>query len=113
MMIRWLQNLLLGPVQRHGTARHAQKTAQQPAPHGLVDVVFEAIRDEAQDLNQLVHMGMPVIKRRRRRAKIRKKVSQSIDSTFDDPAMLEEITDKIAHAADVDPYYERLFDDDE
>lgn len=120
LLIRWLQNILLGPLVssmpagRQATYR-VQESGKAPgvprADSTLLDVVREALREEAAELTDLVARGVPAIQRRRLRRRVRQRVAQAMHPAFDSPEVVEEVTERLVSAAEVDPYYTRLFED--
>jgi len=82
----------------------------------LVDAAHEAlVKRAAEDkstLDTLVRMGWPYVKRAQFKGKVRKKVWDIVsqDSDFVDTDMVEDITERIVDAAEVDPYYKKMFE---
>lgn len=113
LLVRWLQNVLFGPVTgpRAVSPSPPAETIRQDGK--LLDVVREALREEAEDLAEMVAKGVPAVRRRRLRRRVRRKVRQAIDPAFDTPEVVEEVTEKLVNAAEVDSYYTRLFADDD
>ncbi len=112
MVVRWLQTFLKG----HGAvtpSTDAVPTAGKAKASSLVDMVHEAVKGDAALLRNLLTAGMPKARRARRREKIKGKVSKSIDPLFTDANLIEEITESLASAAEMDPYYQKLFTSDE
>lgn len=82
----------------------------------LIDVAHEAMTNKAAEdratLEALIKMGWPHVERERFKKKIRQKVWDVVktDSVFDDSEIVEEITERLVDAAEVDQYYKSLFD---
>lgn len=114
LLIRWLQNILFGPLPGvHPSMRDERTAATVSRADGkLLDVVREALREEAEELADLVAKGVPAIRRRRLRQRVRQRVRKAILPVFDSPDVVEEVTERLASAAEIDPYYTRLFEDD-
>ncbi|MBI4238469.1 MAG: hypothetical protein HY696_08655 [Deltaproteobacteria bacterium] len=112
MLIQWLQKVFSGPTV---TAANADKqaTSRRSGEARVIDVVRTALRDEATELKHLVSIGLPRTRRRRAKAKVRATVARTIDPLFDDPALIDEVTERIVTAAEVDPTYRALFVDKE
>ena len=85
----------------------------------LVDLAHEALVRRAAgdraDLEALVKMGWPHVKRERFKSKVRKKVGDVVKEDFGcaDAEMVDEITDSIVEVSEVDSYYKELFDKEE
>lgn len=112
MFIRWLNHVIFGH-RPDLQDRNDSKTLPQGQMTGLLDVIHEAIKAEAAELAELVRSGLPAARKRRQRARVRHKVKQAIDPQLDDELVVEEITDRINDAAEFDPYYQRLFADED
>ncbi len=109
MLIRWLNHVIFGHRQETPNQSDSKKlTHGEP---GLLDVIHEAIKEEATELADLVRAGLPSVRRRNRRERVRQKVKKAIDPSFEADGLVEEITDRINDAAEFDPYYQRLFQD--
>ncbi|MBI2345393.1 MAG: hypothetical protein HYV03_00575 [Deltaproteobacteria bacterium] len=110
MLIRWLQQVLFGPLPNAGALGQGEQEGRAARAEGkLLDVVREALKEEAEELTELVANGVPAIRRRRMRRRVHRRVSQVIDSTWDAPEVVDEVTERLANVAEVDPYYARLF----
>ncbi|MBI4365589.1 MAG: hypothetical protein HY543_02100 [Deltaproteobacteria bacterium] len=115
LLIRWLQHVLFGQtltalLQGKVPARRTQTTETEPP---LLDVVREALREEADELSDLVARGIPPMRRRRLKQRARRRVQQAIAKEFDSPEIVDEVTERLVHAAEIDPYYARLVEDDD
>lgn len=78
----------------------------------LLDLANEALRTDAAKLEDLINVGMPVVNRRKFKDKVKKKVSKIIADEFNDPEIVEEVTERIVDAAEFDPYYREMFEKD-
>lgn len=84
----------------------------------LIDVAHEAMSKKAAEdratLEALIKMGWPHVEREQFKRKIRKKVWDVVksDSAFDDSEIVEEITERLVDAAESDPYYKKMFEDE-
>lgn len=108
MLIQWLQKIFLGPTDVPANSRKAG-VSRRAEPARVIDVVRTALRDEATELGHLVSVGLPRMRRRRARAKVRGQVTRALNPLFDDPALIDEVTERIATAAEVDPALRALF----
>lgn len=113
MLIRWLQQILFGAPTAHPASIKQGGDAAEGIDGKLLDVVREAMREEATDLGHLVQHGFPAVQRRRTRQRVRKKVRRAIHPMFNAPEVLDEVTERLANAVEVDPYYARLFAEEE
>jgi len=85
----------------------------------MVDLAHEAIvKRAAQDCNNLealVRMGWPYVKREKFKSKIRKKVWDIVseDTGNANTVLVDEVTDKILDVSEADEYYMNMFNKDE
>jgi hypothetical protein len=111
MFIRWLNNRVFG-TELPKTKKKSSDPKTVRKSDGLLDLVHEAVKAEAADLSALLRSGLPNARRQRRRQAVKKKVAAAIDPAFDEETLVDEITERITDASEVDPYYQRLFADD-
>lgn len=113
--LKWLQSILTNRPE------NAQAAAGQSAEEikkkeekktASVDLANAALVDKAEDLEDLITAGYSLIKRKRLKKQVREKVAQVIADEFNDPEIIDEITERIADAAEIDPYYKNLFGQD-
>ncbi len=115
MILKWIQSMGNGAESR--AAKEADDEERRTRKESrLVDVAHEALvsraaRDRAS-LDGLIRFGAPHMEREKLKAKVRRKVWDVVEegSAPADPSMVEEITERIADAAEADPFYKRLFD---
>lgn len=106
---KWLQTLFRGDttvVTLPDTTPRNRITGPKP----LLDVAQEALRQEAATLQGLVTHGAASVKEKQLKEKVRAKVAKSIDPVYNDPQIIEEVTERIVLAATVDPHYQQLVD---
>lgn len=111
MIIKWIQSVL---GQKDGDMLAPDSVASRPISNQnnqLQDITTEAFRDDSETLNEMVRLGYPQLRKRDLRRRVRAKVQQVIEPAFDDPEIVEEVTEKIVNAAEIDPYYAALFAD--
>lgn len=117
MIIRIIQSLINGKsneVVEQGAVEEAKKRNREVK---FIDVAQEVLNQRAAekgaDLDGMVKYGWPHVKKEKFKGSVRKKVwnavSRSIDSSDDE--MVEEITERIADVAEVDPYYQKMFEE--
>jgi hypothetical protein len=111
MILKWIQSVIQGAK---GQTDFAPPSAQNKTP--LTDVAHEVLSKEAQErqaaLKGFEKYGAPLIQRQERKVKIRTKIKHllHIPLTSDEESdLVEEITERIAEAAEADPYYQRMF----
>ncbi len=109
MLIRWLNQAIFGHRPEVQDQSHSKTLA--PKQSALLDVIHEAIKEEAAELAELVRAGLPTLRRRRQRERVRAKVKKAIAPQLSSDTIVEEITDRINDVAEFDPYYQRLFED--
>lgn len=90
------------------TLPEVSKNPRITGPKPLLDVAQEALRQEAAHLQGLVTHGAATVKERRLKEKVRAKVARSIDPVYNQPEIIEEVTERIVLAATVDPHYQDL-----
>lgn len=104
---KWLQTLFKGESVVVALPEISAKS-RITGPKPLLDVAQEALRQEAATLHGLVTHGAASVREKKLRAKVRDKVSKSIDPVFNNPEIIEEVTERIVLAATVDPHYQQL-----
>lgn len=116
MIVKWLYAIVsrVSPeVLGQGAVEEAKKLS---TTEKLIDVPHKVMSEEAArhgaELAGLVSVGWPLVKREKVKRRVRRKVWEIVSRNFQtsDPDMVEEITERIVDAAEVDPLYERLFD---
>jgi hypothetical protein len=95
-------------------ARKLNQTAQQM---GMQDpqAFAELIRKKAAELLSTLKSTLLLGRTRHPRpeffrTRIKKRVLESLEEDFQDPELIDQITDSLLQAAKEDPYYRRLFD---
>ncbi|MBI4211083.1 MAG: hypothetical protein HY540_00450 [Deltaproteobacteria bacterium] len=124
MITKWIRQVI-GKTNSHDDLRQISKTSGvHPSAQNLVDVPLKVLTEEATrhhaELETLVKTGWPVVNRNRVKERVRRSVWKIVSDAFHapDPEMVEEITERIVDAAEVDPYYAKMVveknsDDDE
>lgn len=116
MILKWIQQGGQGLEARAAQQKDDEERKSRKDAH-LIDVAHEALSTEraAQDradLAGLVRQGLPNVQRERFKGKVRSKVwgvvSEKVGGEVSE--MVDEITERIADAADADPFYKKLFD---
>lgn len=85
----------------------------------VVDLAHEVLRnraaDDHSDLDALIRMGWPNVKREKFKSKIRKKVWDIVseDVGAAGSTMVDEITDRIVDVSEADEYYAKIFNEEE
>ena len=112
MLLKWIQSVLTTPHEaaKEGSAPVSRNLARSKDPE-LLDIIHEAMRVDANELDQLLNIGQPNIERKKQKERIKVKVKKAVAKEFDDSDLLEEVTERIADAAEFDPYYKDLFDE--
>ncbi len=105
MILKWIQSVISRPAQEpisQGTSVANEK---------LVDIAHGVLKPDAEDLEALLQLGIPAIRRKKLKEKVRKKVRSAIIKEFDDPDIVEEVTERIVDVAEFDPHYRRMFEE--
>lgn len=108
--LKWLNSVLTGnrTDASQAAAGHGAGELKKKENSGSVDLVNAALVDHAEDLNDLI-FGTPFLKRKKLKERVKKKVKKIIAEEFDDPDLIEEVTERITDAAEIDPFYKNLF----
>lgn len=115
MVIKWLQSVT-GAAQAEAAKRQDEEERRVRRDSKLVDVAHEAVKQstatDQEALDGLVRMGWPNVQREKFKGKVRKKVWELVsdENGTADTGMVEEITERIADVAEVDPFYKKMFD---
>lgn len=113
MILKWIQGLL--GTRLRGTG--APEAEFYPRSR-LVDVAYEALRKEAlsktRELKGL-EQGAALIRRKENlRTRVRTKIKKALFTSFvkedEDFELVDEVTEKIVDAAEADPKWQKLFD---
>lgn len=111
MIMKWIKSVVTTPSggETSPLAQGAQQKKKREV--GFVDVVQEALRKDAKDLEGLVTIGQPAVDRRKMKEKIKRRVKGSIAKEFDAEDIVEEVTERILDAAEFDPNYRDIFEE--
>ena len=120
MALSWIGKIGVAGVAK-ATAQADDERRKSDRDSKLVDVAHEVLSSEeaARDratLEALVKLGWPHVQREQFKGKVRKKVWQIVSDEFqgaDADDMIDEITERIADAAEADQYFRKMFDSDE
>ena len=102
-----------------GAAHEAKRQDRAKQSREAIDVAHRAMRAEAarknEELGGLVKLGTPVMRREKAKKQVRQKVWNVISRNFNvnDPEMVDEITEKLVDAAEVDARYASMLDLDQ
>lgn len=117
-MIKWLGQVF-GKTSHEVTEQGALEEAKRrkQSDH-FIDLPHHVLSEDAArhyaELDGLIKSGWPAVKRDKVKKRVRRKVWEVISRSFrPDDDMVEEITERIIDAAEVDPYYEAIFSRDE
>jgi len=115
MIIKWIRSVV--ETQRNEAVQQgAIEETKKNKETKLVDVAHEALTRQAAehhaDLEGLVKYGWPHVKREKFKNSTRKKVWNLVRKNFaEDDEMIEEVTERIVDTAEVDPFYQKIFDE--
>jgi len=115
MILKWVRSVVekgSNEAVQQGAIEETKKQKESK----LVDVAHEALvrqaAEQSADLDGLVKYGWPHVKREKFKSSTRKKVWDLVRKNFaDDDEMVEEITERIVDTAEVDPYYQKIFEE--
>lgn len=111
VILKWLQSAVSSarPEMIQAAAGHGADEKKKTGGDNSVDLVNAALVDHAEDLEDLLNFGSPRIDRKNLKRKVKRKVERVLADEFKDSELIEEITERIADAAEIDPFYKRLF----
>jgi len=116
MILRWVKSVVAGQSSE-SIQQGAIEQEKRRKETKLIDVAHEVLSREAAehcaDLDGLVKYGWPHVKREKFKHSVRKKVWDLVGSNFgtDNDDFIDEITERIVDAAEVDPYYQKIFEE--
>lgn len=114
MVIKWIKSVA-GQVNAAASKLQDDEARTLRKGTKLIDVAHEAVKKSSatdqEALDGLVKIGWPNVQREQFKGKIRKKVWELVsdESGAASPEMVEEITERIADVAEVDPFYKKMF----
>lgn len=111
-VIKWLQSVINSAAQEvnnRATPLHTIAPNKKNEKNGSVDLVNATIVEHAEDLGGLIASGSNWIRRRKLKKMIKKKVGSAIADQYNDPEIIEEVTERIINVAEVDPFYKKIF----
>jgi len=114
VILKWLHSMLVRgrpELDQMGAGKSADENEKTEKTKNVksVDIINAALVKKAEDLDDLISAGSPLIRRKKLRSKIRSKVEKAMIEELSDPSIIDEITERITDAAELDPYYENLF----
>jgi hypothetical protein len=115
VILKWIQSVLVGnkPEMDQMSAGKAfdefKKIEKRGRKAKSVDLAHAALIEKAEDFDDLIASGSPAIKRRKLKRKIRSKVEKAMSDELSDPKIIDEVTERIADVAEIDPHYQKLF----
>jgi hypothetical protein len=115
MILKSIQSLLRSQGNPEATEQGATEERKQRRETKLVDVMHEAMRADRKHLDGLVRMGSGNVQREAFKGRVKKKVWDVIDNEIEavDPEMVDEITERIVDVAEIDPFYKKMFEEEE
>jgi len=115
MITKFVNNVANQPASTEAVEQGANEDRKTKRETKLVDVIHEFVRSSGKNLEGLVRMGGPGQEREQFKGKVRKKVWDTVDENLGtvDRDMVEEITERVVDAADADPYYKKMFEEEE
>lgn len=116
MILKWIKSVVETP-KNEAIQQGAIEEAKKQKESKLIDVAQEALREKAAehraDLDGLVKYGWPHVQREKFKGSVRKRVWDLVKRNIgaEDDEIVEEVTERIVDAAEVDPYYQKLFEE--
>ncbi|MFH0800446.1 MAG: hypothetical protein V2A66_09750 [Pseudomonadota bacterium] len=118
MILKWIQSVSRA-VETKAAEQGEAEDRKARRDSKLIDLPHEVLSERAardrDTLDTLVRLGWPHVIRERFKGKVRKKVWEVVSDEAEvaDPDMVEDITERIVDAAEVDQYYRKMFGGDE
>lgn len=118
MILKWLQQFM-GP-RRSPTEIESKRVSNSSGNtfpnQALIDIAHEVLAKEALEkklaLSGLEKYGWPLMQRQMFQQKVKTRVKRFLNfSLSQEDDVVEEVTERITEAAEVDPHYKRLFED--
>lgn len=116
MILKWIRSVVEGQG-TEAIQQGAVELEKQRKETKLIDVAHEALTrkaaEDCADLEGLVKYGWPKVQREKFKGSVRKKVWDLVKRNFgaEDDDVVEEVTERIVDAAEIDPYYQKIFDE--
>lgn len=114
VILKWLNSILTGPRSEtvQAAAGQASDEVNKKKNGKSVDLANAALVEHAEDLEELINIGSDQRDKKKLKFRIRNKVRQVLSDEYSDPELVEDITERISDAAEVDPFYRNLFNRD-
>ena len=121
MVLKWV-NSVVRSTSKEAIQQGANEETKKIRRIEGRDIAHEAMklraRQRSEELGGLVAKGMPQVRREKFKSIVKKQVFEIVSETYrlkrggalDE--VTEEITDQIVNAADADPYYQEIFDEE-
>lgn len=111
VILKWLQRAVVGNNSEVTKAAAGQSADEKKKAekNSSVDLVNATLVEHAEDLEDLIKSGSRDIERKKLKRKVKSRVEGAIANEFNDPELVEEITERITDVAEIDPFYKRLF----
>ncbi|MBN1282464.1 MAG: hypothetical protein JXA24_01655 [Proteobacteria bacterium] len=113
-MIKWINSVTETGNRADVVEQGSEEERKAKRETKLVDVAHEYMRANSKSLDGLVRIGGAGQEREELKGKVRKKVWDTVDENLGtvDGGMVEEITERVVDAAEADPFYKRMFEED-
>ena len=116
MILKWIRSVTEGQS-KESIQQGSIEEAKTNKDAKLIDVAHESLTrkaaEDCADLDGLVKYGWPHVKREKFKGSVRKKVWDLVHKNLgsEDDDIVEEVTERIVDAAEVDPYYQKIFEE--
>lgn len=113
-MIKWINSVTETGNRADVVEQGSEEERKAKRETKLVDVAHEYMRANSKSLDGLVRIGGAGQEREELKGKVRKKVWDTVDENLGtvDGGMVEEITERVVDAAEADPFYKKMFEED-
>jgi len=113
MILKLIKGIIEGSTPRAKNSLEGAVSAKRGKDNVLLDVAHEAMRSDAEKLSGLLSASAGSIERKKKKERIKKKVKGRLDPIFEDnDDLIEEVTERVANAAEFDPFYDKMIDEE-
>jgi len=113
MILKLIKSIIDGSSPRVQDPVESSAAAKRGKDNVLLDVAHEAMRTDAEKLSGILSASTSSIERKKKKEKIKKKIKGKLDPIFENNEdLIEEVTERVANAAEFDPFYDKMFKDE-
>ena len=112
-MIKWIHSITETGGRADVVEQGSEQERKARKETKLIDVAHEVMRGRSQRLDGIVSEGGAGQDRKEFKGRVKQKVWDTVDKSlgFANDDMVEEITERVVDAAEIDPFYKRIFEE--